>query len=178
MTNNVTIEIKGMTELRKIIRELPYQVRSNLVRQALRKSAKPMKDEAVNLAPQRKGTTKKAITIVNYIKTSDPMILIAPTKGRSAKHDAWYARFHEFGTAGFGKRKIRVTSIDYNERGKLQKKYKTVAYKRQGSGLPAIRFMQRAFESKKQETLGQVNKHLSDVVTKYLRKNAPKYYVG
>lgn len=179
-----TIEVKGFDELKKILRELPFQVRGSLIKQALRRAAKPMKDEAVNLAPERKGgkaTTKKAITIKNETRADEPMILIAPTKGKTAKYDAWYSRFHEFGTGGFGRRTRKTVGRELKldlKKGRLRNYSirKTAGYKRQGAGLPAIRFMQRAYEGKKDEVLGNINKELSTVVTRYLRKNAPKYY--
>ena len=174
-----TIEIKGMDELSRILRELPYQVSTKLVYAALRKAAKPMKDEAVNLAPKKKGTTKSAITVVNNKFEDVPGIMIAPTKGKKQKFDAWYSRFQEFGTSGFGKRKRSLMSREVNlQRGTVTRKFKTTGYKRQGAGLPAVRFMARAFDAKKEETMKGIHKELSDVVTKYLQKNAPKYYVN
>jgi len=180
-----TIEIKGMTELSKILRELPYQVRSKLVFTALRKAAKPMKDEAVNLAPKRSGTTKRAIVMVVNKFEDLPGLMIAPTKGKKfqgegeANRDAWYSRFQEYGTSGFGKRRRSLKSVSVNLKyGTINRKFQTTGYKRGGSGLPAVRFMARAFDAKKEQALGSINKELSQVVTKYLQKNAPRYYVN
>lgn len=177
-----TIEIKGMDELNKIFRELPHQITSRLVHTALTKAAKPMKDEAVSNAPRRTGRTKKAITIVKNKWEDMPSIMIAPTKGKRMQHDAWYARFQELGTSGFGRRRRSLKSMDVSmsalRKGKLTRKYQTTGYRFRGTGLPAKEFMLKAFLAKQSQVMGSVNKELSSVVTKYLRKNAPRYYVG
>jgi HK97 gp10 family phage protein len=177
MTNQV--QILGMNELQRILKELPYQVRSKLVIQALMKSAEPMKQEAVNLAPKKTGKLKKAIVIVKNGFEDTPGVMIAPTKGKRVENDAWYARFQEFGTSGFGKRKRSLSSVSANlKTGKLLRKYKTTGYKMNGSGLPSVRFMQRAFDGSKEIVLNSVHTELSKIVTKYLQKNAPHYYVN
>lgn len=172
-----TTNIQGMDELKKVLKNLPYQVSTRLVVTALRKAAKPMKDEAVNLAPKRKGTTKKAITIVKNQFEDKPSIMIAPTKGRRATYDAWYSRFQEHGTGGFGKRIRALSSVSVDlKHGAVRRRFKTTGYALKGNGLPAIRFMANAFQNKKEQTLGSVSTQLSNVVVSYLKRNAPKYY--
>jgi HK97 gp10 family phage protein len=176
MTDTVTI--KGMDEINKILRELPAQVSRKLVYAALRRASKPMKDEAVNLAPKKSGTTKRAIVQVNNQFEDVPGIMIAPTKGKRVKDDAWYARFQELGTKGYGKRKRVWKSIAMDfKNGRLRRESRTVGYKNVGSGLPAVRFMERAFDSKKDQAMTNIKTELGNVITKYLRKNAPRYYV-
>ena len=196
-----TIEIKGMDELQKILRELPYQVRGTLIYNAIRRAAKPMKDEAVNLAPRsnRKrvgndGPIHKAITIVRDKATeAEPTAIIAVTKGKKALYDAWYAHFQERGTSGFGKRKKSQTwdkglartaifsgkSVAQLRSGRRSGIYQiTESYKHKGSGLPAVRFMSTAYGDNVEEVLNNIHKELSVIVGKYLRKNAPEYYVN
>ena len=138
-----------------------------------------MKDESVNLAPKRKGTIRKAIIIVKNQYEDKPGIMIAPTKGKKMAYDAWYARFQEFGTSGFGKRKRSLSSVSVDlKRGAIHRKYKTTGYRLSGSGLPAVRFMSKAFDAKKEQVLNNIHTELSKVVTSYLKKKAPHYYAA
>jgi len=186
------VEIRGMEEMKTILRQLPFQLRTRLVRQALAKSSKPIKEESVRLAPRRKGskggTIKRSITILNETRTDEPMVIIGPLKGKKFQSnipgknkDAWYARFHEFGTSGFGKGTKRITNLEYKN-GAIYKRRIRTFYSKSGqrgaAGLPALEFMQRAFDAKHQEALSNQRVELSNIVTKYLRKHAPKYYVN
>lgn len=171
-----TIEIKGMDELQAILRDLPGQISRKLVVTALKKASKPMKDEAVNLAPKRKGTLKKAIVTVENRYEDLPGVMIAPTKGKRVTNDAWYARFQELGTSGFGKRRRSLKSVSVDlKQGKVHRKYQTIGYKQKGAGLPAREFMQKAFLAKQGQLKDGIHEELSKVVTKYLRSKAPGY---
>ncbi len=170
------IEIKGIDELNKMLRDLPGKISRKLVFTALRKAAQPMKEEAVNLAPKRTGNIRRAMSIVQNGYEDLPGIMIAPTKGKRATYDAWYARFQEYGTSGFGGRKRSLTSVSVDlKKGAINRQYKTTGYKKRGAGLPAIRFMQRAFESKKEQVLSSINGELGKAIMNHLRKNAPRH---
>lgn len=189
MTN--TVEVKGIKELNTILKNLPEKVRSRLVYNAIRKAAEPMKQEAKQLAPVNKGTIKKAITIVRDSRSKEPVAILSVTKGRRVAHNAWYAHFQERGTSGFGRRTRIETydkgaartailsglSVSQRKLGRRVGSYLiTTKYKRKGIGLPAVRFMSTAFGDKADIVLSNIKNELSNIVVKYLRKNAPEYY--
>lgn len=186
------VEILGLEQTYKALNALPLQLRSRLTINALKRAAKPMKDEAQQNAPVRKGIIKRSISIVQNTKSAEPEVWVAPTKTKRA--NAWYAHFQEFGTSGFGKRRSSVTwdsglartaktagqRVYQLRSGRKAGAYKIITgYKRKGAGLPALHFMERAFEAKSKQALDNVKPELSRVVTNFLQKNAPnrlKYY--
>jgi HK97 gp10 family phage protein len=182
MTN---FQIQGLDELQRVLKDLPFVVSKRLVFSALRKGAKPMKEEAVNLAPRKSGTIKRAMVIVNNQYEDLPGIMISVTKGKKyhskgeGNKDAWYARFQEFGTKGFGKRTRRIKSTSLNfKSGTVHRKYNTIGYKGKGTGLPARAFMQRAFDSKHEQAMAIFKEELGINIVRYLNKNLPHYHVN
>lgn len=169
------VEILGMNEMKAILRELPSKVSANVIITALRKSAVPIQKEAVSLAPSRKGTTKKAI-VIKGSREADPAVYVAPTRGRHSKYDAWYSKFQEFGTQGFGRRRRVGAGLSVNlKTGKYYYRKKTVGYSKHGVGLPALHFMRNAFDAKREQALGLINENLSNTIVRFLRFKAPKY---
>ena len=179
MITTKTLQVEGLDKIQNILRNMPAEIQRKLTFQALRKAAKPMKDEATANAPKKTGRIKKAMVMVNNKYEDLPGIMISVTKGKqfqSADRDAWYARFQEYGTSGFGKRRRSLRSRELNlMSGKVERKFQTIGYKNKGSGLPAREFMQRAFDSKAPEAKKNVVIILRDIVTKYWNKYAPKY---
>lgn len=166
----------------RALRGLPGVTQGRLAVAALKKSAGPMKEMAVDLAPERTGTIKRAMVIVQNSYEDLPGVMIAPTKGKkfqASKKDAWYARFQEYGTGGFGKRRrsLQSTSIDLKH-GSVHRKYKTVGYKRHGGGLPAREFMKRAFEAKKDQFMANFRNDLSKITLSYLKRTLPSKYAN
>jgi HK97 gp10 family phage protein len=170
------VEILGLKEMDAIMRELPSKVSYNLIISALRKAAIPVQQEAVSLAPVRKGTIKKSI-VIKGSREQEPAVYIVPTKGRNVINDAWYAKFQEFGTKGFGKRKRTVAGLGVNlNSGRYYYKRKTTGYGKKGKGLPALEFMRRAADNKLEVARELINSKLSNVIVRYLKNKAPKYY--
>jgi HK97 gp10 family phage protein len=193
-----SLHIQGLDEVNKILVNMPAEIQRRLTFQALRKSAKPMKDEAVNLAPRRTGTIKMAMTIVNNQYEDLPGIMISVTKGSkykgegTANRNAWYARFQEYGTSGFGRRKKWETwdrsiartaklggaHVYQRNTGRRAGIYSIVSgYKNKGAGLPAREFMLGAFNAKAAEVQKNVVVVLREIVVKYWTKYAPKYAI-
>jgi HK97 gp10 family phage protein len=107
--------------------------------------------------------------------------MIAPTRGKKfqPERDAWYARFQEFGTSGFGKRRRKLQSTSINLKyGALSRKYKTIGHKLGGSGLPAREFMKGAFEAKKDTFLSSFKKDLGQITYNYLKRTLPSKYAN
>jgi len=169
------VQLLGEEELQRCLKNLPYQIRRRLIISSLRTAAQPMRQQAISNAPDNTGTTKRAIVIVDA-KGDVPMVMIGPTQGKRVKNNAWYSKFQEFGTKGFGKRTRRATGVRVNfKTGSVYRSRVTTGWKYKGGGLPAKRFMQRAFETRQNEVLGNIKNVLNKKVVSYLRRNAPKY---
>jgi HK97 gp10 family phage protein len=172
------VEILGMNELKAILRELPEKLGTRILVRALVRSAAPMYVQAVRNAPRRTGRTQTAIR-TKPATQMEPAVYIAPTTGKGANADAWYAKFHEFGTKGFGKRKRVTAGMGVNlKTGGYYAKKQTTGYKKAGTGLPALHFMLRAFEEKSEQSLGMVAGELSKIIVPYLKRKAPRYYAA
>lgn len=186
------VEILGLEQTYKALNALPFQLRSRLTINALKRAAKPMKDEAQQNAPVRKGIIRKSISIVQNTNAAEPEVWVAPKRTKRA--DPWYAIFQEFGTSGFGKRRSSVTwdsglartakttgqRVYQLKSGRRAGAYKMITgYHKKGVGLPAVHFMENAFDKKSKQALADVKPELAKVMTEFLRKNAPnrlKYY--
>ncbi len=175
------VQIIGMDQLNRMLRDLPAQVSYKLQVNALRRAAKPIQDAAKGNAPVRKDVTRKAIQTRSQRET-EPVVYVGVTHGKHQRFDAWYAKFQEFGTGGFGKRRRRLTRVELNtsamKKGYIRKSYKTMGYGKKGAGLPARHFMTNAFNNKKDEALQSVNKELSFVVSRYLKRTSPNVTRG
>lgn len=166
-----TVRVIGDDELNRCLANLPYQVSKKIVISSLRSSAQPMKRQAISNAPERKGVTKKSISIREDKSTDKPSIVVSPSK------KAWYSRFHEFGTKGFGKRRRSISGLKVNlKTGRYYYTRVTTGYRQKGAVLPAQRFMERAYDATKNVVLGSVKDNLSRILVRYLEKNAPKVY--
>lgn len=71
MAGDVSIRIEGLDDLKKVLSEIPRQLRNKYLVAALRKSAKVVRDEAKRLAPVLKTKSKyrNIGTVKNAIKT-------------------------------------------------------------------------------------------------------------
>ena len=85
------INIKGMAELSKLLKELPEKVQRNVVRSALRAGAKPILEEAKANAPVDSGALRDSLEIATSGKGGVPTATV--------RTKLFYARFIEYGTA-------------------------------------------------------------------------------
>lgn len=176
------VEILGYDRVQIILKGLPAQINSKLTLHGLRKAVQPVRDSAMANAPRRahrtakmKGPISKAITIVND-DSKEPAVIVSATHGKRAQYDAWYAHFQEKGTKGFGKRKRSSGQIAVSlKSGTVYKRQqKTIGYGKRGSGLPAQKFMERAFNVNKDKVLRTTKDEIAKVVTRFVRKNNTK----
>ena len=114
---NVNTDTRLM-KLQSTLNDLPKSVTKKVVRQGLRKAAKPLVKAAKSNAPIGKGpgrgNLKKSIGVMTGAQRSALMnismaqasalradkqaVYVGPRAGRRWKYDAWYAHFVEFGT--------------------------------------------------------------------------------
>lgn len=167
-----TFQIKGERELDDMLRALPSKVHGQVIVAGLKKASLPMKKRAKQLAPKRKGgtggTLRKSITTVTRSK-NPAEVWTAPTKGKGVKYDAWYGRFQEFGTTGFGKRR-RISGTINGKRTTI-----TTGYKKRGTGLPAIHFMKNAFDQNIETSKKLINTEVQKQVIRFIQRKAPRY---
>lgn len=154
------IKLHGLTELKNTLKDLPTVLGEKVLRAALRAGAKPISDEAKNLAPvlkepdprRKPGTVKKNIVTrkskkekygvyvgVKALKAKQ-IVAFKKKNGKSANNpdDPFYWVFNEFGTAK----------------------------------MPAAPFLRPAFESKKYDALKRFEDHAKKRVVKEAEKLA------
>ena len=92
------IHVRGLSDLNKLLQELPVKIERNILRGALRAGAKVIQAEAKANVPVKNGILRESIRVTGRIRGR---IVTASIKagGKTKSGDAWYARFVEFGTA-------------------------------------------------------------------------------
>lgn len=97
------VNIKGLAELDKVLRDLPGKLARNVVRGSLRAAATVVADEARVRAPVRTGGLRESIRVSTRVVHGVPQAkVVAGTKsGKKTKggHDVFYAHMIEGGTA-------------------------------------------------------------------------------
>lgn len=90
------VSISGLKELDQALRELPVKLQRNVLRSALRASAKVVADEAKRMVPVRTGALRDSIRVTSRLVRGVPTAkVVAGSKG---KNGVWYAHLIEFGT--------------------------------------------------------------------------------
>ena len=103
------IEIRGLDELHRLMRELPEKIERNILRGGLRAAAKVVEDEArrlVPVAPPSGGNAKAYGVAAGALRASIRTSMRVRTKAgwvnaqvKAGNKQAWYAHLVEFGTA-------------------------------------------------------------------------------
>lgn len=91
--------IEGMEELNKQLKQFLPRVAINIARRTTHRISAAIRDELRKAAPKVTGTLQKAIT--NKRERGNPNQVesaVYITHGKSARYDAWYWRFVEYGT--------------------------------------------------------------------------------
>ncbi|MGK7753777.1 HK97-gp10 family putative phage morphogenesis protein [Roseovarius sp. C03] len=108
----IEIEIRGIEEMDRVFSEIAPRHAVNISRAMIHGIAGEIRDEAKRRAPKVDGTLKKAIkakrrrTRFDWIQ-SDVIV----EHGASAKNDAFYWRFVEYGTSALPERPFVLTSV-------------------------------------------------------------------
>lgn len=97
----MTVEITGVKEVQEILDTLAPKYARNLMRSTIHGVAGQITKDAKNKAPVKTGSLKRAIKTKRKKSPPDkPTSLVMVEHGRSAKYDAFYWRFVEYGTLG------------------------------------------------------------------------------
>ena len=97
------IKVEGYREAVGIFRQLSEQMQKKLLRQALRKSSRPIVQGAKSRAPKRTGLLRKSIRMISLRKDRVPTVVpmaVAPVfdVSKTGKVNAFYGRFVHDGT--------------------------------------------------------------------------------
>lgn len=101
------IQIKGLKEVSQKLKKLPKNIRNRHVGKALRAGGKLVRDEARLHAPVATGLVRKNVAMRTSTgaragRNADVKVrigIISDKTGRETGTDAFYWRFHEFGTS-------------------------------------------------------------------------------
>lgn len=95
------VDIRGLREVRDLLRRLPASLERRAYRTAARNALKPVQDRAKALAPVKSGTLRKSIKIrTEKFRTRGGVraqVWVDP--GRKGRPGAHYAHMVEYGTA-------------------------------------------------------------------------------
>ncbi|MBW8067165.1 MAG: hypothetical protein GJU73_06940 [Ferrovum sp.] len=97
------IEVKGLSELQKLLDELPARIEANVVRGGLRAAARVIRDEARRLCPVGenlpKGHKSGALRDSIRVSMSSKHGAITASIKAGGKNNVYYAHMVEYGTA-------------------------------------------------------------------------------
>jgi len=95
----VKIEIRGDRDVIELLEVIAPREAASLVRATVRAVAAEVRDDARAAVPVKSGTLSKAI-MVRGRRTKRGLIRadVSVTRGKGARHDAFYWRFLEYGT--------------------------------------------------------------------------------
>ena len=176
------IKIEGYKEAVQVFVQLAEQMQKRIVRQVLRKSARPMVLAARSRAPKRTGRLRKSIRVVSLKKDRVPPVVplaIAPVfdVSKNGKVNAFYARFVHDGT------KDRYPRALTRKRAKGAKGSRVLVFTgshgekvftRSARGLSPNPFMMQAFNSATGSTVDDFGKEMAAAVENFANKNFVK----
>ena len=89
----IRTELKGASELRKVLRRLPQNAQRRVLQSSLRQGANVIRDEAKALAPVATGKLAASIKVRKVGRSTGDSVHMVVTTG-----DAFWGNFLEFGT--------------------------------------------------------------------------------
>jgi HK97 gp10 family phage protein len=129
-------EFKGHKEIEDVLAALPQKFGAKVLNDTLKKSAKPLIEEAKNLVKKKSGELAKSIgSIPGRGKARGQQISVGPRRG--GRYKGYHAHLVEYGTAMRKLDKPRLVTLNG----------KTVTITHTGS-MPARPFMRPAYDAK------------------------------
>lgn len=122
------IKIEGADELRKALETLPIELQKKVLRKALRRGARPIRDETKRTAPKDTGLLRRSFTVRALKTRSSGLVGVKITTAGKAPH----AHLVELGT---------------------QERTQKTTGRRTGRISPGLHFMAKAAETKKDEAV-------------------------
>lgn len=176
------IKVEGYKEAVGIFRQLSVQLQKKLLRQALRKSARPIIQGAKMRAPKRTGLLRKSIRAISLRKDRVPTVVpmaIAPVfnVSKTGKVNAFYGRFVHNGT------KTRYPRAVTRKKASVSKGSSVMVFKsargdkvftRSARGLSPNPFMLNAFNTASDATVDVFGQELALSVESFVNKNFTK----
>jgi len=154
MANEQEITITGLSDLQKMLDELPAKVEANIMRGALRQGANVYRDRARANVPVRSRNLQRSIKVKASVRKGKVITQIVAGGG-----DAFYAKFLEFGTASFYEGNGRTVGAPYKIEPKNKKALKfgdVYSEDAEDDGVKPIAFMRRAFDGGTKEVIDDV----------------------
>ena len=155
MANDQLVSVQGLSDLQKMLDELPAKIEANIMRGALRQGANVYRDRARANAPIGKtGKLKKSIKVKTTLRKGKAVSQIVAGGG-----DAFYAKFVEFGTASFYEGNGRTVGAPYKIEPKNRKAMKfgdVFTESAVHEGVRPTGFMRRAFDGGTSEVIEEV----------------------
>lgn len=97
----ITLEIKGIKEIQKVLRELPEREGANLIKATVRGIATEVNKEVKKRVPKKTGNLRRSLKVKPVRSPKfQPVFDVRAESGKAAKNDGFYWRFVEFGTGG------------------------------------------------------------------------------
>lgn len=165
------IDIKGLSELDRVLKELPAQVEGKVVRGGLlagqKVIAQAAKDNLDKNDSVKTGELKKSIR-VRFKKKSQRYGWVRYEIVAGGKK-AWYSHFVEFGTASYYTGKGKSIGKPYEIKPKKRKSLFIAGLFKEQVTHPGIKprpFMRPAFDEKQTEAI--------DAMAEYIRKRLPR----
>ena len=171
MASESSVEIKGLAELDKLLKELPVKIERNVIRGALRAGQKQMQDAAKARLRQngsiKTGALERSIRI-RFKRKSERYgwvrsYLIAGNK------EAWYSHLIEYGTGSFYSGQGNSKKQPYEIKPKNRKSLFFAGIARKLIIHPGIQpkpFMRPAWDATNQQSI--------DSIAEYIRTRLPK----
>ena len=170
MTSDV--KVSGLKELDQFLKQFTPRIEGNIMRGALRASAKVIYEEAKALAPVDDGDLKKSIRLKT--KNKKGRVTASVVAGNK---EAFYAHFVEYGTGSFysgkGESIRRPYKISAKTKGSLffgGKAFQSFTH----PGIKPEPFMRPAFDSKQDESLKVFGDYLRKRIDREFKKQAKK----
>jgi HK97 gp10 family phage protein len=170
MPSGETTHIAGLSELHKLLQELPSKVEGNIMRGALRAGQKVVEAEVKARVPVDDGDLRDSVRIRFHSRSQKFGWVRMHLTAGSAK--AWYARLVEYGTAsyytGHGKSVGRPYEIKPTRREGALYFGGVIREKVIHPGIRPQSYMRSGFDAAQQPAL--------DAVVAYLRMRIPKEF--
>lgn len=93
------IEVKGVEETIRNLREFPERIQKNIMAGAIRAGCKPIVESAKKNVTVDSGNLKRSIGIVKRKTKNKKTMKFSVTPRRGGKNDGYYAHMVEFGTS-------------------------------------------------------------------------------
>lgn len=170
MANEQYVHIAGLSDLQKMLDELPAKIEGNIMRGALRQGANVFRDRARSNVPEKSGALRKSIKVKSSLRKGKVITQVIAGGG-----DVFYAKFIEFGTASFYAGNGRTVGAPY----KISPKMGNKALKFGNihapfvihEGVKPVAFMRRAFDGVTTEVIDDVAAYVRMRIGREIIKN-------